>query len=324
MRCILVPVDGSPSAEQALGLAVTLATRDGARLDLVLVTEPISPLEHARGAPVPDPRLDYELRREKATYLTRLAERVEGEHPVRATASVEEGPVAETLARRALEVDADLVTMTAHHPAGIGPTWLTSTADAVLRRADVPVLVVRRVEGREPQAAAAFPPRRVLIPLDGSAAAESILDAAVAVGGNEAKYVLAGSIDADPVNALTAEIVGFERDTAAEFRARVLAYLERVARSLRARGLHVETKAVHGPDLAGAILDYAKAYRADLIALAMPGRDLEERLVAGAVAEDVVRGTSVPVLLRRPTAVPNVATAPLARTERRVLGRSRG
>src|SRR5688572_10991815 len=186
VRSILVPVDGSPSAEQALALAARLAARDGARLDLVLVTERISPLEMALGAPVPEPRLDYALRQERLVYVTDLAKRIERDQSVRATANISEGPVADTLARLVGEGDTDLVMMTTHGPGGMSPTWLASTADALVSRVDIPVLVVRPSEGREPQIEAAFPPRRVLVPLDGSELAESVLDAAVAVGGSSA------------------------------------------------------------------------------------------------------------------------------------------
>ena len=309
VRSILVPVDGSPSAEQALTLAARLAARDGARLDLVLVTERVSPLEMALGAPVPEPRLDYALRQERVVYLTDLAKRIERDQSVRATANVSEGPVADTLARLVAEGDTDLVMMTTHGRGGMSPTWLASTADALVSRVDIPVLVVRPSEGHEPQAvAAAFPPRRVLIPLDGSELAESVLDAAVAVGGSSATYILARASDAEAVHGLTVEIVGLERDAAADLRTRVHDYLNAVAAGLRARGLQVETKALHGRDLAEAILDTANASRADLIAIAMPAGDIMERLVVGIVAEQIARGTAVPVLLRRPVQAPKAAT----------------
>ena len=248
IRSILVPVDGSPSAEQALALAARLAARDGARLDLVLVTERVSPLEMALGAPVPEPRLDYALRQERVVYLTDLAKRIERDQSVRATANVSEGPVADTLARLVAEGDTDLVMMTTHGRGGMSPTWLASTADALVSRVDIPVLVVRPSEGREPQAvAAAFPPRRVLVPLDGSELAESVLDAAVAVGGSSATYILARASDAEPVHGLTVEIVGLERDAAADLRTRVHDYLNAVAAGFRARGLQVETTSTPRP-----------------------------------------------------------------------------
>jgi universal stress protein E len=148
----------------------------------------------------------------------------------------------------------------------------------------------------------------VLVPLDGSELAESVLDAAVAVGGSTATYILARASDAEPVHGLTVEITGLERDAAADLRARVHAYLNAVAAGLRARGLQVETKALHGRDLAEAILDTANASRADLIAIAIPSGDIMERLVVGIVAEQIARGTTVPVLLRRPVQAPKAAT----------------
>lgn len=304
LHSILAPVDGTPSGAQALPLAVRLAARDNARLDLVLVTDPIAPHERARGAPVPDPRLDYDLRREKTAYLTTLAARIARDHPVRIEAGVEEGAVAETLARHAAEAGTDLVVMTTHYATGLRPTWLSSTAAALVRKLNVPMLVVKPVGSLEPRAAEVLPLRRVLIVLDGSEPAESILDSAVLVGGSEATYAVAGGVVPELGEALTAEILTVERNVTGAFRERLRGYLNEAASWVRGRGLRAETRILHGPDLSTAILDCAKAYRADLIAMAMPGRDLEERLVDNLVAQDVVGGGNVPLLLRRPAPAP--------------------
>jgi nucleotide-binding universal stress UspA family protein len=49
-----------------------------------------------------------------------------------------------------------------------------------------------------------------------------------------------------------------------------------------------------------AILEEVKAHRADLVALATHGRSGLPRLFLGSVADKLVRGTTVPVLLQRP------------------------
>ena len=82
--------------------------------------------------------------------------------------------------------------------------------------------------------------------------------------------------------------------------ARAKTYLERVAESLRARSLKVETRVLSHDQPAVAILEEAKARRADLLALATHGRSGLPRLLLGSVADKVVRGASIPVLLARP------------------------
>jgi nucleotide-binding universal stress UspA family protein len=76
--------------------------------------------------------------------------------------------------------------------------------------------------------------------------------------------------------------------------------LEETAARLRARGLTVRTRAVAEEQAAVGILQEAQKADADLIALATHGRRGLSRLFLGSVADKVVRGGRLPVLLRRP------------------------
>src|SRR5262249_36760997 len=78
-------------------------------------------------------------------------------------------------------------------------------------------------------------------------------------------------------------------------------YLAAVALRLEARGLRVRTLLGLGP-AASEILECAKAEKADLIAMTTHGRSGLRRLVFGSVAEAVLRGAVVPVLMLRMTA----------------------
>ena len=51
-----------------------------------------------------------------------------------------------------------------------------------------------------------------------------------------------------------------------------------------------------------AILDYVYDHNVDLVAMATHGRSGVARMLLGSVADKVVRGAGVPVLLRRPVA----------------------
>jgi nucleotide-binding universal stress UspA family protein len=72
------------------------------------------------------------------------------------------------------------------------------------------------------------------------------------------------------------------------------------------RGLRVETRTLVHHHPARAILEYAANQGVDLIAIATHGRGVAGRLLVGSVADKVLRGATIPVLIHRPT----VATTP--------------
>ncbi len=80
-------------------------------------------------------------------------------------------------------------------------------------------------------------------------------------------------------------------------------YLAAVARRLQARGLRVRMQVVVEDKPAEAILHQAEAEHAGLITLETHGRGGLSRLLRGSVADKVVRGAHVPVLVHRPVKV---------------------
>ena len=79
--------------------------------------------------------------------------------------------------------------------------------------------------------------------------------------------------------------------------------IERVKKDLNERkarfaaGLEVTLEVLVAPSVPHAILDYAAQNGCDAIALSSHGRTGFRRLVMGSVAEEVVRGARVPVIL---------------------------
>jgi nucleotide-binding universal stress UspA family protein len=94
-RSLLVPLDGSPGAEQALPFALSIARRAGAALNLVTVQVPFPPTYEGR-TPVKNP-LEAEARESARTYLDSVLRRIAEVSPVPTTATLLDGPVAETL-----------------------------------------------------------------------------------------------------------------------------------------------------------------------------------------------------------------------------------
>jgi nucleotide-binding universal stress UspA family protein len=193
--------------------------------------------------------------------------------------------------------------MTTHGHGPLSRFWMGSVADTLVRRLPMPMLLARPHEEAldvlEEVHERAFD--HVLIPLDGSALAETILDPAIALGQiMGAEYTLVQAIEPVVLGySPAAQAVALDDQVLEQWRAESLAYLERVAGRLRERGLAVRTGIAYGSP-AVAIIDYAREHAADLIAMSTHGRGGVARLLLGSVADKLVRGAGVPILIQRP------------------------
>ncbi len=140
LRTVLVPVDNSPGSVAALAVAHELAVLTHARLVLL---EVIAPLHGWDDSPELAPERDDELRAGAQGFVDQLAKR-QREHGVAATGIAETGPVAETIRRVARERNVDLIVMGTHGLLGVRRALLGSVADAVVRTAGLPVLLIRQ------------------------------------------------------------------------------------------------------------------------------------------------------------------------------------
>jgi nucleotide-binding universal stress UspA family protein len=154
--------------------------------------------------------------------------------------------------------------------------------------------------------------QRVLVPLDGSRLAESILLFAEKVAGPlDAEIILLRVIE--PLSAgevmASAGVVAPDALLARELDAKH--YLAAVEWRLRSRGVRVQRHLRLG-HAAEEILATARASGADLIAMTTHGRSGMGRVLFGSVAEAVLRASPVPVLMMRMTAdaLPQAASTP--------------
>lgn len=301
---ILVPLDGSPSAEQALPVASSIARKAGATLNLVSVQVPFPPV-YGEGMVRLENPLAADAREQARAYLDQLVQRLAADSHLTAKATLLEGLVAETLYREATTTGADLVVMTV---VGAGPWtrfWLGSVADELVRRLPMPILLLRPQEqasGRETEPTF----RHILIPLDGSAEAEQILEPAVALGTlTQAEYTLLRVVKpAAPFRGSSGEPARQQfQEIDEQSRAEAQAYLDRVSEPLTARSLSVQTRVVVHEHPAVAILD-AQSQGVDLIAFTTRGHRALPLLFLGSTADKVLRGASVPVLVQRPKELP--------------------
>ncbi len=236
---ILVPLDGSPSSEHALPLAVRVARQTGAALHLAHVHVPPSVPMVTANLPLFDATLDDRAREQERVYLDMIIARLRTEPALCADSALLEGAnsdsVADLISAHARATAADLVVMTTHGRGGLARLWLGSVADELVRQIHTPVLLLRPGEGvPAPAAEAVF--QKILIPLDGSATAEQILEYVLALGGpSETDYTLLRVVEPVmlvrhiPANPAVKEL---DQQLLDQLRVEAQIYLEQVAERL--------------------------------------------------------------------------------------------
>jgi nucleotide-binding universal stress UspA family protein len=169
---------------------------------------------------------------------------------------------------------ADLIALTTRGASSLQRVRFGATAVELLRASPAPLLIVR------PECPAR-PIRKILAVVDASRASRGVVEwvADLAQGG-EAEVVL-----------LRILFKGEAREGAA-------ASLKRTAALFQKRAVRVDSRVAAG-DPAKAILDEARRCNADLVAIGVHGRRGTDRFFFGSVAESVLLGSSLPVLLFR-------------------------
>src|SRR5262249_41806092 len=133
IRNILVPLDGSTFGEHALPLALSIATRANAGVQLLHVHPPLTALYTEVALDV-NQQLNDVIRHQSRDYLQRIAEKV-GAAGVAVASTMLDGEIAEAIERHAISTRADLVVMTTHGRGPLARFWMGSVVDELIRRA---------------------------------------------------------------------------------------------------------------------------------------------------------------------------------------------
>jgi len=141
---ILVPLDGSNFAEEALSHAITLARVFGSRVTLIYVIEPMS-LYPEQGITGPILSIPLSNEREEADAKAYLHKR---QTELTSTGIdnkyvIEQGDPASEIIDYSTKNNIDLIVMTTHGRSGVGRLVYGSVADRVLRQSKCPVLLIR-------------------------------------------------------------------------------------------------------------------------------------------------------------------------------------
>ena len=282
---ILVPTDGSEGAETGARHAVGLAADVGADLHTLSVVDALEINPSLAGVDEADPKRQFEASATRAVEsVVELADpHLDGEVPT----TVEWGRPFKRITEYTASRDIDLIVMGTHGRSGLRRLVLGSVAEKVLRATNVPVVMVppaATVDGVDVEY------REILLPTDGSEAAETAVDwgltlAAIYDGTLHSVY----SVD-------TARFAG-EGEMIGVYNALEQtgeAALDSIRQQASETGVDV-TGTIDTGLPARVIRTYCEDHDIDLIVMGTHGRSGVERYLIGSVTESVVRHAEVPV-----------------------------
>lgn len=300
---LLVTLDGSSFGEHALPFARSIAEKTGASVNLSHVSCCDPPTDLLQNTPFQYEGVSMEAYAEKHAedqklYLEEKASGLRRELPGQeVSCSLLEGYVTEALERQAREIDAKMVIMTTHGRTGVSRAWLGSVADSLVRNSNFPLLVIRSLEDGQSFPSARF--EHFLVPLDGSAAGEKILEPTLELGkAMGSRFTLLHVVA--PHVTVGARVSPLPAGHMKERLARAEDYLSGVSDRLKGEGIESEVLIETHFAPARAILNTAAAQDVDLIAIATHGYTGVKRAILGSVTDKVLRAAQWPLLLERP------------------------
>lgn len=295
---LLVPLDASTFSEHALPVAASIAARTGGTIRLVLVHTPIALPVGDIGPVTHLDRWESDHRVDEERYLEVQAEWLR-EQGLDVVTELRDGDVAREL--RDASEDADLLVMATHGRGGLERAWLGSVADALIRHATVPLLLIRPQEEREEAKVPprpAPPPRHILAATGGSAVGQAaVQQAAVLARLFEARLTLL-RIVAFPGGLASPYIPhAAEMDRLAVEQGEEQARTDLNELAVSFTDLDVSIRVTQAYHAARGILAAIEEEGADLVAVGTHRRSTLGRVVLGSTADKVVRASPVPVLV---------------------------
>ena len=296
---ILVPLDGSITAERALPCARCFAAKLKTPVELLAVVDigEIAMTIASEKARFLDTMIG-EAVRQLTEYLRGIAASfVDGN----VSCSVEKGKPEDLIIERAAAGKSILIAMASHGRSGLNRFLLGSVAEKVLRGTSNPLLLIRATSENTSAREASFD--SVVVPLDGSDLAERVLPTIVEMAKGfdvDVKlfraYHIPYSVYGDGWGVAEGldELLATVRDEAED-------YLNKKAEELKKLGVTKVACIIKEGFAADEIIKFGRSTADSLIAMGSHGRSGMKRWVMGSVAEAVVRHSAVPVLVVRAT-----------------------
>ncbi len=301
---ILVPLDGSNLAEQALPYAKLLAGEMNIPISLLNVYDSVLPQFSGMDNLFDASQLNARYQAEAVAYLAKVESSLKDAGFI-ITANIREGNAADHIIKEAEKDSNTLIAMVTHGRSGLGRWVLGSVTDKVLHGTTNPLLITHaQAENSAPSTVSV---KNLIVPLDGSPLADRVLShvegLAPALGLNVILVRVTASSDeyyrfidmSMGAGVDTGRFDQYAQDADTE----AVSYLRKVKEQLNAKGVSsVEERVISG-NAAGALLDLAQETPDSLVAITTHGRSGVERWVLGSVTDRLVRHSGQPVLVVR-------------------------
>ena len=296
---MLVALDGSKLAENVLPYARALAGALGLRIELLSVVESVdfARTTHAGHVRDLDPIIEAAVQ-ESGRYLEGVARSFTGSI---VTCVVEQGQPEDVIVEKAAGDKETLIGMATRGRSGIHRWLMGSVAEKVLRGATNPLLLVRGNEEGKSDGRATL--KSIVVPLDGSKRAETVLSPAVDLAKKlSLEIVLTRAYQIPLSSAYAGADAAYIPNSDALLnlvREEAGAYLEAKVNELKQNGIEKVSSILLVGSGADEIIDLARSTPDNLIAMCTHGRSGVKRWALGSVTEKVVRHSGDPVLVVR-------------------------
>ncbi|HEU4455125.1 MAG TPA: universal stress protein [Longimicrobium sp.] len=296
---ILVPLDGSALAEQALPHALAVARAFGSEVLLLRVLG--SPTGPVNG-------VDWRLRRAEASlYLDNVAARLGGAG-VEISRHVATGNAPEQILAAVRKRKADLLVLCRHGEGGLTEFHLSGTAAKLVESANCSILVVDPDEAGGSAAAGAASYRTVLVPVDCSKRSEWAVSLAAAIARAAGAELVLVHVASPPevvepasgnprASLLSRGLWEINRDAART-------YLDALAARIGAPGLAVRRRVVENGHVGPTLLRTMREEGASLVVLSAHGHAPALGASYGSVASALVADSTAPVLIFQDAPLP--------------------
>jgi len=295
---MLIPLDGSKNAEKVLPYARNLAGKFKIPIELLAVIDIAEMATHisAEKARYLDTMIEEGVRA-STTYLRGIATTFPD---ATVSCTVEKGSAVETIIQKGETDVGMLITMATHGRSGLNRFLLGSVAEKVMRGTVNPILLIRAAD--EAKGADEEKLTSVIVPLDGSELAESVLPMVAGVAKKLGLEVVLFRAYHIPYNAYAGddgyyavnydELISGVRDEAKE-------YLEKKVAEVKKLGVEKVSMLIKEGFAGDEIITLGRKTPDNLIAMCSHGRSGVKRWVLGSVTETVVRHSGDPVLVVR-------------------------
>jgi nucleotide-binding universal stress UspA family protein len=213
---------------------------------------------------------------------------------------VEQGQADQIIVEKAARDKETLIGMATRGRSGIHRWLMGSVAEKVLRGATNPLLLVRGDEEGKSEGVATL--KSIIVPLDGSKLAESVLPRAIDLAkklGLEIVLTRAYQLPLSAYPGADAAYIPNQDAFLTAVRGEASAYLEAKVNEIRGNGIEKVSFILLVGSGADEIIDLARTTPDNLIAMCTHGRSGVKRWALGSVTEKVVRHSGDPVLVVR-------------------------